>query len=544
MPGENASVSEQMEMLRRLNEQLTRSEARTRAIIEGIAEGVAVSSKDGCLEVFNRAATQIIGVGLVESDQSEWTSVYGLYLPDGGTPCPTDQLPLVRAINGEHVESIPLVVRQTGSDRRVHLSVTASPIYDEHGEIDGGVAIFQDVTERLRNERLLKEARDQLELRVNELKASEERYQDLYENAPDMYVTVDARTFEILECNRTLCDAIGYPKEEIVGHSVLSIHDPSCMQEVTEAFNAFQQSGVFPNGEFLLRRKAGNGIEASLNVRAVLGEGDELIQGRCVWRDITKRKRAEESLARHRGKMAHLNRVQTAGEMATGLAHELNQPLGAIVNYARGIKRRAQVGASVTPELHAAAEQITRESERAASIIDGLRRLVARRSPKNAPSALNNVVNEAVFLCRAEAQRLDVSVVVKTDPGIPLLIMDEIQIQQVVICLLLNAFEACGTGDEDGHERIDSPRVIVTTEQVSDSEVIIDVQDNGVGVTDDSAQLVFQAFYSTKAEGLGMGLAICRSIVENHGGRIACGQSPIGGAQFTVSLPIKRGKKS
>lgn len=527
------SFSEQFETLRQLNEQLTRSEARTRAIIDGIAEGVAVASKDGILEVINQAAGQILGVGLVETGQDEWSSVYGLYLPDGVTPCPTEQLPLVRAINGEHVEGISLVVRHPNHEHLVQLSVTASPFYNEDGQIEGGVAIFQDVTERLRGERLLKETRDQLELRVKELKASEQKYQDLYENAPDMYVTVDVATSRIVECNQTLATATGYHKHELVGRSVLDLHEPGCVKEVGEAFDSFRKTGEFPGGEFVLGCKDGRRIDVSLIVSGIVDFSGQLVLGRCVWRDITKRKRAEDSLARSRQKLAHLNRLHTAGEMATGLAHELNQPLNAIVNYSRGFIRRAKVGSTVTAELHIAAKELIREAERAASIIDGLRRLVARQSPKRMETDLNQVIKDAILICRGESQRHGITVEHHLHADLPPSVVDEVQIKQVIICLILNSIEALVEAD------VQSPRVEVASKYDPAGHILFEIDDNGLGIAPQDSEKVFEAFYTTKSGGMGMGLAICRSIVESHGGRVWNRVKPYGGTSFRVLMPVE-----
>lgn len=532
MSAEDHSASDSFDSMQRLNERLVRSEARARAIIDTIAEGVAVASKDGCLEVFNRAATQICGVGLVETDQDQWSSVYALYLPDGKTACPTDRLPLVRAIQGEPVEAIPLLVRHPGQERPIHLSVTASPLYDEDGDIDGAVAIFQDVTERVLSERLLSEARKQLEIRIKELKASEKKYQDLYENAPDMYVTVDANTGEIIECNETLAIATGFRKSEIVGNSVFALHDSKCIAEVTQAFGVFRETGIFPNGDFTLRGNGDRQIEASLNVSAVFDRTGKVVRGRCVWRDITKWKRAEESLSRHREELAHLTRVHTAGEMATGLAHELNQPLNAIVNYARGFVRRATIGSKVTAELHGAAEEMIRESERAASIIEGLRRLVAKQTPEHTTTNLNEVIQDAVTMCRGEAQRNGIVIERHFALDLPEIAVDSVQIKQVSMCLILNAIEALSD------VVVESPRVIVTTKRHAENQILIEVQDNGAGIKPEHSEKVFEAFYSTKAKGMGMGLPISRSIIENHGGRIWNHQKPLTGTSFCISLPV------
>lgn len=535
-PTRNSGAHQRQELSRE-NERLKRRIARKRAIIDGIAEGVAVAGKDGRLELFNPAATSIMGIEAVENGKEEWATIYGLYLPDQSTPCPTDQLPLVRAIRGEHVEGMQLVVRRPNQDAVIYLSVSASPCYDYDGQIDGGVAIFQDVTERIRADQLLAETRKQLELRVKELKASEEKYQDLYENAPDMYVTVDAQTGEIVECNQTLALATGFSKSEIVGSSMVSLHDPSCMDSVTAAIAVFRQTGRFPNDHYQLRCKDGTLIDVSVNMSAVKDSLGQIIRGRCVWRDITQFKRAEEALSRHKDELAHLTRVHTAGEMATGLAHELNQPLNAIVNYTRGFVRRATVGTIVTPELHLAAQATISQAERAAEIIAGLRRLVAKQTPARTRSDINEIVREAILMCRGESTRHNVLIELDLDTNSLLSTIDAVQIKQVIICLVLNAIESLA-------DQCSGRRVEISTRKLPGNEIEVQVNDNGSGLNPELSDKVFEAFYTTKERGMGMGLAISRSIIENHSGRIVHRGRASGGASFIISLPLEHRTQS
>ena len=152
--------------------ELTRRESRNRAILDGIADGVAITDNQGRLEYFNPAAEQILGIGMVKNSPEEWASIYGLYRPDGVTPYPTEQLPLVMALGGKYVENTHLVVRRIGFDESRDINVVASPFFNSDGEIDGAVAVFKDISDRVRTERLLKEARIELENRIREVERS------------------------------------------------------------------------------------------------------------------------------------------------------------------------------------------------------------------------------------------------------------------------------------------------------------------------------------------------------------------------------------
>ena len=219
--------------------------------------------------------------------------------------------------------------------------------------------------------------------------------------------------------------------------------------------------------------------------------------------------------------------------MATGLAHELNQPLNAIVNYARGFARRASVGTEVTEALHQATREIIQEAERAASIIASLRRLVAKRDPAEATADFNDVVDKALMFCSGEAARHDIPIEKRLAADLPPVIIDAIQIKQVVMCLVLNALDAMSGHDQDDHI------LIVSTRLTDDDMIELSVDDNGPGIAKENISKVFDAFFTTKAKGMGMGLAICRSIIENHLGSIWVESSTPDGTTLRFSIPSK-----
>ena len=241
------------------------------------------------------------------------------------------------------------------------------------------------------------------------------------------------------------------------------------------------------------------------------------------------RRRAEEQTRLHLADLAHLGRVEIAGQLATGLAHELNQPLAAISLQAEiAGKLVAHDGSSSRQTMIDAMSQIAEQSERAAAIIRKLRELVQKTPIQRLAVDINQLVRETTQMIEPLAQRAAINIdlrLVKTPP----VLGDKVQLEQVLLNLLQNAIEAADD-DEDG------PRLIHVHTSLEEQQVVIRVQDTGVGLLPNQVERVFERFYTTKSGGMGMGLAISRSIVEAHGGQLwAEGNSPRG-ATFTLTL--------
>lgn len=260
----------------------------------------------------------------------------------------------------------------------------------------------------------------------------------------------------------------------------------------------------------------------------------ETSRGRCVGavvEETTERLALEREVEGHRNDLTHAARVNLLGGLAGGLAHELNQPLHAISNYAQGCLRRlAQPGANST-ELAAAVSEINRKSHRAAEILRRLRDLVKKRPPRTTPLDLSSVVNGSIRLLKGElaAQQIQVSCLLSAD--LPRMHGDAIQLEQVVLNLLMNAVEALKSNPPE-------ERAIEIEAACSAGGIELMVRDNGPGLRSGEEELVFEHFYSTRDDGLGMGLAIGREIVERHGGTLKAGPNGPRGAAFRMFLPI------
>ena len=391
-----------------------------------------------------------------------------------------------------------------------------------------------EIASRKKFEVALSAAHDLLEHRVEErtadLKASEARFQDLYDNAPDMFMSVDVATRKLIECNQTFLDVTGYDKNEILGREVFDIYDPDCLDAARAAFERFLATGNVKDVELTLLRKHGDPLPVSLNVSAVRDAEGKLTHSRSVLRDIHEKKLAEESIKRHEAELAHVARLSTMGEMAAGLAHEINQPLAAITAYADGVAMRLRDGTIFDEQLSTIVGHISADAHRAGEVIRRLRRFVRNREPDRAPVEINSLILDVAQFVAGDATQRQVQIQLDLDETLPPAMSDPIEFQQVLLNLVRNGFDAMEDNNEDD-------RVLSIRTRVVDLAIEIRVEDCGHGLPGSASEQVFEAFFTSKEDGLGMGLAISRSIVESHGGKIWASDSERG-ASFHFTLPI------
>jgi len=251
--------------------------------------------------------------------------------------------------------------------------------------------------------------------------------------------------------------------------------------------------------------------------------------------DVSARKQAEASVAQQRSDLEHVARVATIGELTATLTHELKQPLGAILTHSRVAGRLLDAPEPDLPEVRRTLADIREITERAGDVIGGLRTMLKRDSTGTA--VLNVDVNDVIRLvdrlARGDANLHKVAVHLDLSPDVRPVKGDSVQLQQVVLNLMVNAFSAMN-GPGSGGAR----RLAVRSRLVEESTVLIDVRDNGTGIAADKLESIFDPFITSKPDGLGMGLSICRSIVERHGGTISATNNADGGATFSVTLPV------
>jgi two-component system sensor kinase FixL len=252
----------------------------------------------------------------------------------------------------------------------------------------------------------------------------------------------------------------------------------------------------------------------------------------CSGDDVTDALQAAEEAREARERMMHVSRLATMGEMATGISHELNQPLAAIATYAQAAKRLLTAPHGQSEDISEALEQIAAQALRAGEIIRRLRTLVSRRQSQREPTHLNTLIEELGTLTRADARLHDIRVTLDLAPDLPMIEVDPIQIQQVLLNLVRNAEQALEGALPGARE------IVISTRLRSDGYVEAQVRDSGPGVAATILEDLFQPFATTKVEGTGLGLAISRSIIEAHKGKLEYAPESPRGASFVFRLPV------
>ena len=244
--------------------------------------------------------------------------------------------------------------------------------------------------------------------------------------------------------------------------------------------------------------------------------------------DLTERKRAEEALQKVQMELAHANRVSAMGQLTASIAHEANQPIAGAVNSGQAALRWLD-----RPDLEAARraiERVIRDAKRASDVIGGLRALVKKALPQTESFDINEAIREVIVITRGEAMMCGISVEAHLAKGLPHIRGDRVQVQQVILNLVINAIEAMSDMTDGRRE------LLISTAAAESGGVLVAVRDSGPGLPSATLDRVFDAFYTTKPTGLGLGLSICRSIVEAHGGHLRVSANKPQGAvfQFTV----------
>jgi len=251
--------------------------------------------------------------------------------------------------------------------------------------------------------------------------------------------------------------------------------------------------------------------------------------------DITARKQAEASAAQKRAELEHVARVATLGELTTALTHELRQPLAAILTNANVVERLLRAPEPDLQEVRSTTADICEITKRAGEVIGGLRPMLTRDStgPRLTNVDVNNVIRIVERIVHGDATLHSVTVHLDLSSDVRPVTGDSVQLQQVILNLMLNAFSAMSGTGLDG-----ARRVVVRTKSMDTSNVLVEVQDSGSGIATEELESIFDPFITSKPEGLGIGLSICRSIIERHGGKISAANNPGRGATFSITLQV------
>ena len=333
--------------------------------------------------------------------------------------------------------------------------------------------------------------------------------------------------------NPAFCRMVGWSAEELVGASPPMPYWPPEDIEHAYAIHQSVMRGDAPQDGFEIAflRKNGERFNALIYEAPLIDADGRHTGWMASVLDITERKRAEELSRQHQDKLQRTARLITMGEMASTLAHELNQPLSAIASYATGCLNRLAAGDAEAEELAAPLNKLAVQAQRAGHIIRRIHDFVRKSEPLVAPCALNDVVEGVVSFLEAEARKRSIRVDLEMDTPSPQVNADRILIEQVILNLARNAMEAMGQTPR-------SRRRLQISVRRQDGHALVEVADSGSGIAEDVAASLFTPFFTTKEEGMGMGLNICRSIIEAHHGRLWFEANPEGGGSlFRFTLP-------
>jgi two-component system sensor kinase FixL len=358
--------------------------------------------------------------------------------------------------------------------------------------------------------------------------------QAIVETSPDGLITID-ETGRIQSFNPAAEQIFGYAAAEVIGHNVACLMPSPYREQHDSYIRRYLRTGekriIGIGREVLGRRKDGTVFPLELAVGEVQAAGHRVFAG--FVRDVSARRLAEARLRELQAELIHVSRLSAMGEMASALAHELNQPLTAIMNYAQAT-RRLLGGADEAraSALSGLLDKIVQQGSRAGQIIRRLRQFIAKGETERTLADVNGVTEEASALALIGAAGKGIAVRRMLEDGLPPVLMDKIQIHQVITNLIRNSVDALGD--------IGRGEILIRTRRTS-AQIEISVADTGPGLAPEVAARLFQPFVTTKPNGMGIGLSICRTIVEAHGGKLSAGDNPGGGAVFTVSLPLAGG---
>jgi PAS domain S-box-containing protein len=409
-------------------------------------------------------------------------------------------------------------VRRDGAE--VPVGISLSPMQTEDGLLV--CAAVRDVSDRLNTEQALR--------------ASEEQVRLLLDSTAEAIYGLDLEgkcTF----CNWACVVTLGYHHtDELLGRNMHDLihhtrndgsHYPMQECRIYEAFR--HGEGTHVDDEIFWKAN-GSSFPAEYRSFPVRRDG-ELVGSVVTFLDITEQKRIAEAFRTQQAELAHAGRLSTLGEMAAGLAHELNQPLTAMSAFAEGALERIDRGTLLNTDVKTIFSRIAEDAQRAGEIIRRLRNFVQKRQAQREELDVNHMIRDVFKFIETDAKEQNIIVQFELSYGLPKVEADSIEFQQVLLNLIRNASDALQRTE------INERKIIITSYLKNPEYVEIAVKDSGPGISDSEAKQLFEPFYTSKADGLGIGLGICKNIIESHGGKIWLEQSQPAGLSVHFQLP-------
>ena len=415
---------------------------------------------------------------------------------------------LERPEGGPHFDMEFRIVLPGGAIKYVHS--TGHPVRNISGDLLEYVGTSIDVTERKRGEQ------------ATRLLAA------VVESSHDAIVSKNLDGI-ITSWNTGAERLFGYAAEEAVGQNITLIIPPDRRDEERAIVEQLTRDERVDHFETVRMRKDGSLLDVALTISPMKDAAGRIVGASKLARDITERKRAEEALRQAQADLAHMSRVTTMGELTASLAHEIRQPISAAVTNAKTCLRWLSRDEPDVAEACEAASRLVKDVTRAADIIGRISSLFKKDALQRELVDVNELIREMIVLLRSEASRFSISIRTELADGRPKVMADRVQLQQVLMNLMLNGIEAMvdmGTGGE----------LTIKSQQGDNRQLLISVGDTGVGLAPEQAEQIFNAFFTTKPQGSGMGLPISRSIIESHGGHLWATSNSGPGATFQFTL--------
>jgi two-component system sensor kinase FixL len=464
----------------------------------------------GNIAIWNKGAERLIGWSDAEAIGRHLSIFYAPDAQVSGKPAAD----LKAAIELGRVESEDWRVRCDGSQFLASISMTA--LHNKRGDLSGFGAVVSDITAR-------RAAEDMLKWKENHLSS-------ILSAIPNAMVVID-EIGSILSFSAAAQAMLGYTEDEVIGHNVSMLMAPPDREQHDAYLHHYLTTGqkrIIGTGRTVFaQRKDGSKIPIQLSVGESSEGSHRIFTG--FLEDLTDRQAAEEKLRNLQSELIHVSRVSAMGTMASTLAHELNQPITAITNYVEAIRDQlAEPNPEELPTICDALDHTAKEALRAGHIVRRLRDFVARGYVEKTIEALPELINEAIALGLVDARELGISCDFDLHRNVSPVLVDKIQIQQVLINLIRNACEAMS----DGPER----QLTISARDDRLNLVHVTVSDTGPGISPEASHHLFKAFTTTKRHGMALGLSICMTIIEAHGGQIWAEPREGGGTHFHFTL--------
>jgi two-component system, LuxR family, sensor kinase FixL len=366
------------------------------------------------------------------------------------------------------------------------------------------------------------------------LRESEARYRLLFESAKYGIFIADADTGLVVDANPFLNDLLGYPKEQLLGKHLWEISAFKDIAATKESLLELQEKKHLRYEDLPLETADGRKIDVELVGNLYVVNGRKLIQ--CNISDISERRRAEAEILRQRDELSHITRVATMGELAASIAHEINQPLAAILNNAQAALRFLDAQAPDLDEVRDALKDIIGDDQRAGNVIKELRTLTKKEEPHREPLDMARTIEDVLGILKSDSIIRNITLKKELSADMPHVLGSRVQLQQVIMNLINNGCEAMmETGPEE--------RTLTIRAFTKDlKNIIVEITDRGRGLKEGMPEKMFEPFFTTKPKGLGIGLTISRSIIKAHGGTLLARNNPDKGATVTFTLPAEGAK--